>query len=311
MPFPSVTYTFTNGNTADATQVNQDFTDIINGISDGTKSLNMSAGTFAGTLTANAAVTLGASAGNAITWNGSLNSSIPMVTTNTNDIAGSTIGLRSIYLADSGSNARTTRVIGAAIASSWTMTLPTSGGSSGQHLQTDGAGVTSWVQPSATPKWAQSVLVTSVSAGYWARSSSSFGACTINSGTASLTNASGNTITITAAATNGLGITFTPASSSSIYLITASFGLFCGSTDNASLRFNDGTNSFGGITFGSTVAAAVTSPTTLTSIYAPGTASAVTVLIQALTGSASKLQIYGDDAGTASQGVQWTVIQLV
>jgi hypothetical protein len=39
MAAPSVTNTFTNGTTADATQVNQNFTDVINGITDGTKDL--------------------------------------------------------------------------------------------------------------------------------------------------------------------------------------------------------------------------------------------------------------------------------
>lgn len=44
MAYPSVTYTFTNGvgNKADASQVNQNFTDIINGVSDGTKAINIS-----------------------------------------------------------------------------------------------------------------------------------------------------------------------------------------------------------------------------------------------------------------------------
>jgi hypothetical protein len=50
MAAPSVTYTFTNGTTADATQVNQNFTDIINGVSDGTKDLTVSALTAGGTV---------------------------------------------------------------------------------------------------------------------------------------------------------------------------------------------------------------------------------------------------------------------
>ena len=57
MAFPSVTNTFTNGSSADAGEVNTNFTDIINGFSDGTKSLSMDAGTFAGAVTCNGAVT--------------------------------------------------------------------------------------------------------------------------------------------------------------------------------------------------------------------------------------------------------------
>lgn len=41
MPNPSVTYTFSNGTSADATQVNTNFTDVINGITDGTKDLTI------------------------------------------------------------------------------------------------------------------------------------------------------------------------------------------------------------------------------------------------------------------------------
>ena len=37
----------------------------------------------------------------------------------------------------------------AAVAGAWSMTLPTSGGSSGQFLSTDGAGVTTWAAPTA------------------------------------------------------------------------------------------------------------------------------------------------------------------
>ena len=49
MAYPSVTYSFSNSSTADASHVNQNFTDLINGFSDGTKDLNMLAGTFAKT----------------------------------------------------------------------------------------------------------------------------------------------------------------------------------------------------------------------------------------------------------------------
>lgn len=56
MAFPSVTYTFANSTTADATQVNQNFTDLVNGLSDGTKDINVAQVTAAGKFTASAAV---------------------------------------------------------------------------------------------------------------------------------------------------------------------------------------------------------------------------------------------------------------
>lgn len=45
----TVTYTFSNGTTADATQVNTNFTDILNGLSDGTKDISIGALTVATT----------------------------------------------------------------------------------------------------------------------------------------------------------------------------------------------------------------------------------------------------------------------
>lgn len=48
MTAPSVTYTFTNGTTSDATQVNQNFTDLVNAASDGTKSFTISGLTISG-----------------------------------------------------------------------------------------------------------------------------------------------------------------------------------------------------------------------------------------------------------------------
>ena len=43
MASPSVTYSFTNGTSADATQVNQNFTDIINAMTDGSKTFSIDA----------------------------------------------------------------------------------------------------------------------------------------------------------------------------------------------------------------------------------------------------------------------------
>ena len=55
MAYPSLTYTLTNGNTADATQLMQNLNDLLNGISDGTKDVNINALTCAGTATLNGA----------------------------------------------------------------------------------------------------------------------------------------------------------------------------------------------------------------------------------------------------------------
>lgn len=63
MAFPSVTYTFSNSTTADATQVNQNFTDLINGLSDGTKALSVISLAVATNVSIIGLITAG-------TWNG-------------------------------------------------------------------------------------------------------------------------------------------------------------------------------------------------------------------------------------------------
>jgi hypothetical protein len=68
MAFPSVTYTFSNGTSADATQVNQNFTDVINGLSDTTKDLSVSALTAAGAVSlTGATVAIGNAVSDALT----------------------------------------------------------------------------------------------------------------------------------------------------------------------------------------------------------------------------------------------------
>jgi len=66
----TVTNTFSNGTTADATQVNTNFTDIINGLSDGTKDVSISALTCAGAATLNGNMVFGNAAADTITVTG-------------------------------------------------------------------------------------------------------------------------------------------------------------------------------------------------------------------------------------------------
>ena len=142
MAYTSVTYTFTNATVADATQVNQNFTDLINGLSDGTKDISCNALTAAGAATLNGNVTLGNASGDDITFTGSLAATLPIKTTNTYDIGAATKGLAGIYL---GANSQTVRLIGSAsMSATWTLTLPTTAGTANYPLITNGSGVTSW-----------------------------------------------------------------------------------------------------------------------------------------------------------------------
>lgn len=86
----SVTYTFTNGATSDATEVNTNFQDIIDGTSDGTKDLSVAALTAAGTLTANGAVNLGNATTDDVTITGRIASDLDPKTASNNTLGDST-----------------------------------------------------------------------------------------------------------------------------------------------------------------------------------------------------------------------------
>lgn len=88
MANPSVTYTFTNGNVADASQVNQNFTDLINSLIDGSKSINIDAATIGGLLTANGNVDLGNSAGDSISMTGFIDTNVTIKSIDAGSSAG-------------------------------------------------------------------------------------------------------------------------------------------------------------------------------------------------------------------------------
>lgn len=90
MAAPSVTYEFQNDTTADANQVNQNFSDIINGITDGTKDLSISALTCAGAVAFNGTVTLGNATADDVVFNGYVASTILPKTASTYSLGDST-----------------------------------------------------------------------------------------------------------------------------------------------------------------------------------------------------------------------------
>jgi len=95
---PSVTYTFTDATTIVHSEVNQNFTDIINGISDGTKDITISAFTANGAATFNGAVTLGNATGDDITITGRIASDIDPKTAATNTLGDATQTWRALYV---------------------------------------------------------------------------------------------------------------------------------------------------------------------------------------------------------------------
>lgn len=156
MANPAVTYTFSNSTTADATQVNQNFTDLINGATDGTKDYSISALTVAGAATLNGNITLGNASADDLTITASLASSLAIKTTATYNIGSSTLGLLSMYL---GNSTFTTRLLSAAT-SSWTFTFPVTGGTAKYLMQTDGSGTTSWVPVQTNARDSKNIGIT-------------------------------------------------------------------------------------------------------------------------------------------------------
>lgn len=127
MASPAVTYTFTNSTVADADEVNTNFADIINSLTDGTKDLSISALTAAGSATLNGNVTLGNASSDDITVTGSLSSSIPIKVTNSYDIGSSTLGLAGAYFGNAGGSTTVRVVSASSISSNRVYTLPDAG----------------------------------------------------------------------------------------------------------------------------------------------------------------------------------------
>lgn len=100
MASPTLTYTLSNGSTADATQVMQNLNDLLNGITDGTKDLSISALTCAGTVTLNGAVTLGNATGDDITVTGYVASNVLPKTNAAYDLGSSAQNWQALYLDD-------------------------------------------------------------------------------------------------------------------------------------------------------------------------------------------------------------------
>jgi len=146
MAAPSVTNIFTNGTAIDAAQVNTNFTDLINGASDGTKDYSISNLTVGGNALLNGNTTIGNSSADDLTITASLASSIPVKTTNTPSIGSATLGLNTVYFGN-GSNSNTVGFKGGVTSSSYIVTLPAAAGTSGQYVTTSGSGTLEFTTP--------------------------------------------------------------------------------------------------------------------------------------------------------------------
>ena len=98
MASPAVTYTFTNSTTADATQVNQNFSDLIAGMTDGSKSFSIDALTVSGACLLNGTVGLGNATADDITFTGYVASAITPKTDDTYDLGTAALAWQDLYL---------------------------------------------------------------------------------------------------------------------------------------------------------------------------------------------------------------------
>jgi len=144
MANPSVTNTFTNGTTADATEVNQNFTDLINAMTDGSKTFSIDALTVAGAFVANGAVTLGNATGDDIKITGSLAATLNIKTNDSFDIGSATLGLKAVYFGDTSD---TIAITAPTLAASYTITLPATGGNDNDVTYTNGSGTLAFSPP--------------------------------------------------------------------------------------------------------------------------------------------------------------------
>lgn len=114
--------------------MNQNFTDIVNGVSDGTKDLSINALTVAGNANFNGNTTIGNATSDVCTVTAFVGSNITPGTTNTYDLGITTTnGWRAIYISSS-SNTKTTKIQGPASAADTVLTLPLLGGTLGLNM---------------------------------------------------------------------------------------------------------------------------------------------------------------------------------
>ena len=126
MASPSYTHTLTNNTTADADQVMQNFNDILNGVTDGTKDLSIAALTVAGTATFNGNVTLGNATADTITPTGRIAGDLVPNADGSINLGTSALGYASLYLGDTQGD--TMRIIPASLSADRSYTIPDAGG---------------------------------------------------------------------------------------------------------------------------------------------------------------------------------------
>ena len=143
----------------------------------------------------------------------------------------------------------------------------------------------------------------------WTYNTSSLADPSSHSGSNTLTTRFASGITVTAAGSSLPGISFTPASTTSVYLITARITASWAAASGAVFSLTDGTTQIQTSGAGGNSASIGSESITMSGLYVPGSTSSVTVKIQAsnTVGAASTSNI-----GTSSgeNPIEWVVTQI-
>lgn len=147
---------------------------------------------------------------------------------------------------------------------------------------------------------------------YWGTTSTSFADPTISGGTISLTSRVSSGLTLTSAAGNVAGVTFTPASASAVYQVTAYFVADTISSSNPmGVQLVSGATVLGVLPGSVAASSRLTVPTTITGIFVPGSTSAQTVKLQLSSQSGSQVAINGyADSGYSGSYIEWTITRI-
>lgn len=162
MAFVTVTYTFTNSTTADATQVNTNFQDLVDATSDGSIDFSVASVTCT-SFSCTGNTTIGNATADDLTVTARLASDFVPKTTNTYSLGSSTLGYTGIYL---GANSQTIRLLpSASMSATWTLTFPVSAGNSGEIPLNSGSGTLIWsLDPRAAYNYSLTASVNTPSA---------------------------------------------------------------------------------------------------------------------------------------------------
>lgn len=123
MALPSVTYTFTNGTSADATQVNTNFNDLVEAMTDSSADFTVGSLVVSGavSLTGNT-VTVGNATSDVLALTSRITGDLTPTASATYSIGSSSLGWTGLYM---GANGQTLRIIpSASLSSTYTVTLP-------------------------------------------------------------------------------------------------------------------------------------------------------------------------------------------